>query len=146
MHRKVAVAIAAALALVAAGCGGSETDTTTLSRAALVRRVEAACTAAQAASTRQAEATRTPDPIAVLRAGQRVLLERIEGLAGSGEAEDAFDDFKEGVRARMDAIEEVAAASRADRQRVLREVEADAEEAGRKLDGAIRNLGLGTCS
>ncbi len=143
MHRKVVVAIVAALALVAASCGGSET--TTLGRAALVRRVEIACRAAQDATSRAGRETRTPDPIAVLRAGQEVLVDRLEELDASGAAKADFDAFKEGVRARLDAIDQVASASRADRQRALRSVEADAGAAARKLEGAARSLGIEGC-
>jgi len=143
MHRKVAVAIAAALALTVASCGGSET--TTLSRAALVKRVETACRAAQDASRRQARATRTPDPIRALAAGQRTLMEKIEKLEGSGAAKADFDSYKEGVKARFDAIEKVVAAPRADRARVIRSVQAEATDAGTKMQTAAQRLGLEGC-
>lgn len=145
MHRKVAVAIAAALALVAASCGGSETATTTLSRAALVRRVELACRAAEEASTRLSNAKRPPEALQIMRAGQRLLVTRIEGLGGSGAAKDDFDMYKDGARTRLELIEKVVAASRAERTRVLREVEDDATAAGRKLETATRHLGLVGC-
>ena len=143
MHRKVAVAIVAALALVAASCGG--TETTTLGRAALVRRVETACRDAQAASTRQARATRRPDPIASIEAGQRLLVDRLEELEGSGAAKADFDAYKEGVRIRFDAVEQVVSASRADRERVLRSVQAKAEKATRRMSAAARRLGIEGC-
>lgn len=143
MHRKVAVAIAAALALTVASCGGSET--TTLSRAALVKRVETACRAAQDASMRQARATRTPDPIGALKAGQRVLMEKIDKLEGSGAARADFDSYKDGVKARFEAIEKVMAAPRADRARVIRSVQAQATDAGRKMEASARRLGIEGC-
>jgi len=143
MHRKVAVAIAAALALTVASCGGSET--TTLGRAALVKRVETACKAAQAAAVRETRATRTPDPMVALHVGQRVLVKQLEDLEGSGAAKADFDAYKEGIRARFDAIDKVASASRADRPRVLRSVQADATAANRKLEAAARRLGIEGC-
>jgi hypothetical protein len=144
MHRKVAVAIAAALVLVAAGCGGSETSTTTLSRAALVRRVELACREAQDASARLSRQTR-PDPIKVLGAGQKLLVARLEGLSASGSAGEAFDTYKEGVRARYELIEKVLAAPRADRARTLRSVERDATEAGGRIQAGATKLGFEGC-
>jgi len=144
MHLKVAVAIVAALALVAAGCGG--TETTTLGRAALVRRVETACREAQNAAARESRATRTPDPIAALQTSQRVLVDKLEELEGTGAAKADFDAYKEGIRTRFDAIEKVASASRADRQRVLRSVQADATAAARKLETAARRLGIEGCT
>lgn len=144
MHRKVAVAIGVALALVAVGCGGSETRT--LGRAELVRRVELACRDAQAAAIRESRATRTPDIIQSFRAGQELLIERLEELEGSGSARADFAALKAGARARMNAIETVAAASRADRQRALRSVEVAATAASRKFETAARDLGIEGCS
>ena len=145
MHRKVAVAIVAALALVAASCGG--TETTTLGRAELVRRVEVACREAQATAAREARAAgRTADPIAGLQAGQKALLDRLEGLEGSGAAKADFDAYKEGMRTRLALIDKVVSASRADRQRVLRSIQSEATAAGRKIEGAVRGLGLQGCS
>jgi type II secretory pathway pseudopilin PulG len=144
MHRKVAVAIVAALALVAASCGG--TETTTLGRAALVKRVETVCREAQDAAARESRATRTPDPIAALQAGQRLLKDKLEGLEGSGSVKADYDAYKEGVKTRYELIERVAAASRADRARVIRSVEADATAASRRMETAARRLGLEGCS
>jgi hypothetical protein len=144
MHRKVAVAIAAALALTVASCGGS--GTTTLNRAELVRRVEVACRDAQTAATRKARAGgRTPDPVAALQAGQKALVERLEDLNASGAAKADFADYKAGLNDRLDAINKVLAASRADRSKAIRSVEAEATAAGRKMEAAARRLGLHSC-
>ena len=140
MHRKVAVAIAAALALTVASCGGSET--TTLTRAALVRRVETACREAQAAAARASSS----DPITGLRAAQKRLVEKLDGLEGSGSAKADFDTYKEAARGRSDLIERIASASRAERQRVLRAVAREAEQLGRRLETAATRLGLTSCA
>jgi hypothetical protein len=144
MHRKVAVATVAALALVAVGCGESE-RTTTLEKTALVRRVELACRAAAATSNRLSETRRVTDPIMVLNTSQRLLARRIERLSASGDAKDDFDMYKDGVRQRLALIERVVAAPRANRPRVLRAVEETAADTGRRIETAVRNLGLDGC-
>jgi len=143
MDRKVAVAIAAALALVVAGCGGSETRT--LDGAALVREMQLACRSAGDAAAKEARATRGQAGIASLQAGQKALVERLEHIEATGASKADYDAYKEGVRARLVAIEKVVSASRADRADVIRSVQAEAEAAGRRIEAAVRNLGVGTC-
>lgn len=145
MHRKVAAAIVAALALALAGCGGSEK--TTLDRAALVKRVEVACRDAQRAAEKAARAAgRSGNPFDGIRAGQKLLVERAEDLEASGSAKADYAAYKEGLKARLDAIEKVASADRADRQRVMRSVQREALAAGRRIELAARRLGIRNCS
>jgi len=142
MHRKVAAAIIAALALAVASCGGSET--TNLERPELIRRVELACRDAGRASERQSRAD-SSNPYEAMRAGQKILVARLERLDGSGDTKDAFNAYKDGVRARLDALEKVASAPRSEQPRVLRSVQKDAVVAGRKIGAAVDRLGLKGC-
>jgi hypothetical protein len=144
MHRTVAAAIVAALALAVASCGGSEK--TTLSGAALVRRVELACRSAQRESERAAREAARSDPFAGIRAGQRFLVDELDGLDASGAAKADFNTFKEGVRERFDAIETVASADREDRNRALRSVQRSATAASERIESAARRLRLDGCS
>jgi hypothetical protein len=144
MHRKVAAAIVAALALAVAGCGGSES--TTVDRAELVKRVSAACRAAEnTAAKAAARAQRSDNPFAAYRAGQELLLERVEDLDTSGSAKADFDAYKEGLRTRFAAFEKVAAASRAERERVIRSLQREAEAAAKKIETSARRLGFRGC-
>ena len=145
MHRKIAAAIVAVLALALASCGGSEK--TTLSRAALVRRVELACREGQRITERAVREARSADGfnLDAMRAGQEAILDKIEDLDTSGAARADFDGFKDGMRERLEAIEEVAAADRADQARVLRSVQTEATAAGRRIEVAVRSLGLVGC-
>lgn len=145
MHRKVAAAIVAVLALALASCGG--TETTTLGRAALVRRVELACRNAQRVAERAMRAgERSGNPFAGLQAGQGSLADKLEKLDASGGAKDDFDAYKEGIRIRLDAVNRVVSAPRADQQRVLRSVQAEVTAAGRRIEVAARRLGIQSCS
>jgi hypothetical protein len=141
MHRKVAAAIVAALALGVASCGG--TETTTLDRVQLVRRVELACKDAQEKWNERFRETRRSDRS--LRDGQQFLVDRLGELDASGAARDDFARFKDGVRARLEAIETVVDAPRADRGRVLRSVQREAVAAGRAIETAARRLGIDGC-
>lgn len=146
MHRKVAAAVVAALALALAGCGGSET--TTLSRAELVRQVQLACRAAVRTTEQQARAARnsaSSNPYAAMHAGQKVLAERLEKLESSDAAKDDFTAYKEGVRRRLDALDKILAAPRAEQPRVLRSVQKEAVAAGRQIGAAVERLGLRGC-
>lgn len=142
MHRKVAAAIVAVLALAVASCGGSEK--TTLQRPDLIQRVELACRAAGQTAERQSR-TGGSNPYKALAAGQRLLVDRLEKIEGPEEIKDDFTSFKEGVRKRLDAIEKVASASRADAPRVLRSVRGEAIAAGRQITAAVDKLGLRGC-
>ncbi|MGN6189618.1 MAG: hypothetical protein ACTHOE_12025 [Conexibacter sp.] len=145
MHRKVAAAIVAVLVLAVAGCGG--TETTTLSKAALVRRVELACRAGQSKAEQFLRADgRSENPFAGLQAGQRIVIEKIEKLEGSGSAKADFDTFKEALRARLDAVNKVVAAPRADKVRVLRSVQREAIAAGTRIETSARRLGIRGCA
>jgi uncharacterized protein (DUF885 family) len=144
MHRKVAAAIVAALALAVASCGGSET--TTLDRAELLRRAELACRSAGQVTEQQTRAEgRSPNAYKALLAGQKALVERLEKLEGSGDLRDDFNSYKDGVRTRLDALEKVTSAPRAEQPRVLRSVQREAVAAGRQIGAAVDKLGLRGC-
>ncbi|HEV7772878.1 MAG TPA: hypothetical protein VGO48_06290 [Conexibacter sp.] len=148
MHRKVAAALVAALALAVASCGGSESET--LTGAALVRRIETACREGQREATKQTRAARGSASqetfLAALLAGQKAELDALDGVTTTGAAKADFEAFKEGVQTRIDLVERVASADRADVQRTLRAVQPEAEVAARKLQAAARSLGVEGCS
>lgn len=149
MHRKVAAALVAVLALALAGCGGSEQ--TSLTRAELVRRVEQACRDAQRVGQRAArqargEATGIAAFIQAALAGQRAITDRIEDYTTSGEAKADFEAFKDSMQARVEAIDRIASADRADQQRVIREVQADLDDAARRAQDAAASLGIEGCT
>jgi hypothetical protein len=141
MHRKVAAAIVAALTLAVASCGGSEK--TTLDRAQLVRRVELACNEAQDTWRERFRVTRRSDRS--LRDGQRLLVERLEELEASGDAKDDFNTYKEGVRIRFDALQKILATPVAERPRVTRSLQKEAEAAMQRGTAAARRLGIEGC-
>jgi hypothetical protein len=147
MHRKVAAALVAALALGIASCGGSET--TTLSRAELVRRVELACREGQREVEKRGRASRGRGDqssfIDAILAGQQIVMDRIDNLDTSGAARADFETFKDGLQARLDAIERVAEVDRADQQRAIRAVQSDVEVATRRAQTAARRLGIDGC-
>jgi hypothetical protein len=147
MHRKVAAAIVAALALGIASCGGSET--TTLSRAELVRRVELACREGQRESQKLARAARDSDGqsgfIDAVLTGQKMVRDRIDGYETSGAAKADFAAFKQSIQARIDAIQRIADADRADQPRAIRALQPQMEAAARRGQDAARSLGLEGC-
>jgi hypothetical protein len=146
MHRKVAAALVAALALAVASCGGSEE---TLTRAQLVRRIETACKEGQREGTKQVRAARGAEDqatfIAALLAGQKAELDALHNVKSTDAAKTDFAAFKEGVQARIDVIERVTSANRADFQRALRAAQPTAEAITRRVEAAIRRLGLVGC-
>lgn len=145
MHRKIAAAIVAVLVLAVAGCGGSEK--TTLGRAALVRRVELACQEGQRVMERAARAARSSEGFNfdAMIAGQEAVLDKLDELDTSGAAKADFDALQEGMKGRLEALQEVASADRADRARAMRSVQADATAAGTRIETAVRSLGLQGC-
>jgi hypothetical protein len=146
MHRKVAAALVAALSLAVASCGGSESET--LTRAQLVRRIETACKEGQRAGTKQARASSGGGQqsfIAALLAGQKAEMDALHNVNATGAAKADYEAFKEGVQARIAAIERVASANRADFQSAVRAAQAPAQAATRRVQAAIRRLGIEGC-
>jgi hypothetical protein len=147
MHCKVAAALVAALALWVAGCGGSET--TTLSRAELVRRVELACREGQREVEKRARASRgrgdQSDFINAIAAGQEIVMDQIDDLDASGAAKADFQAFKDGVQARLDGIKRVAEVDRADQPRAIRAAQPAVQAASRRAQAAARSLGIDGC-
>ncbi|HKG37559.1 MAG TPA: hypothetical protein VKB25_01095 [Conexibacter sp.] len=145
MHRKVAAALVAALALAVASCGGSET--TTLSRAELVRQVEVACREGRRAGEEQARESRGDAGafIDAVLANQKAVSDKIDSIEASGAAKADWGTFKSGMQTRLDAIERVASADRADQQRVIRSIQAEVEAATRRVQAASRSLGIEGC-
>jgi hypothetical protein len=148
MHRKVAAALVAVLALGIASCGGSEQ--TTLTRAELVRRVELACREGQLEGQRQTRASRGANDrstfIEAVLASQRTIMDKVDDFTASGAAKTDFDTFKAGLQTRLDGIERIASADRADQQRMIRAEQARLEAAGRRIQEAARDLGIEGCS
>lgn len=146
MHRKVAAALIAALALAVAGCGGSEE---TLTRAQLVRRIETACKEGQRAGSKQVRATRGSETqasyVAALLTSQKTELDALDNVKATGAAKADFEAFKQGVKARMDAMERVTSADRANLQSALTAATPAAEAAARKVEIAARRLGVEGC-
>ena len=143
MHRKVAAALVAALALGVASCGGSEP----LTRAQLVRQLETACRQAQERAEEAGRSARGEGGFfeAVL-AGQRVLVERVEGLEPPDELRDDVDTLESGLAERTDLVAEVAQAGRAEQQRLMAEATRRMETVTRDIDGALRRLGVEGCN
>jgi len=148
MHRKVAAALVAALALAVASCGGSESET--LTGAALVRRIETVCREGQREAAKAARAARGSSGqatfLSAVLAGQKVVSDALDDVTTTGAAKADFEAFKAGVQTRVDLIERVASADRADVQRAMREVQSEAEAASRKVEAAARSLGVEGCS
>jgi hypothetical protein len=147
MHRKVAAALVAALALGVASCGGSEES---LTRAQLVSRIEQACRDGQREAQRQMRAAGRAGGAATfltaVLAGQKSELDAIDNFKVPDAAKADYEAFKDGVQARVDAIERAASADRADVQRAMRSVQAEAEAAARKIETSARSLGIEGCT
>jgi hypothetical protein len=150
MHRKVAAAFVAALALGVASCGSSEPP---LTRAQLVSRVEAACRAGQQASQRQARtssgSSRSANALAFVEAvvaGQKVAIDRIEDLNAPDEVKDTFDSFKQSMQQRADLFDRVKSAGAANLQRAMTTAQRDGEALSKRLQQAVRDLGVEGCS
>jgi hypothetical protein len=146
MHRKVAAALVAALALGIASCGGSESE---LTRAQLVNQIEKACREGQRVSAEKQRAIgRSGGMTAFVNsivAGQEALIDRTEDLKAPDAAQANFDAFKDGLRERLDQMQRVASADRADLQRAIREVQPRIEAISRRLTAAVRRLGVEGC-
>jgi hypothetical protein len=142
MHRKVAVALVAVLALGIASCGGSEK---TLTRAELVRQVERACKDGQRAGQKQARADGGSGFIRAVLASQKTVMDKIGDFNASGAAKSDFETFKDGVQTRLDVIERIAAAPRADQPRVMRAEQPTIETTSRRTQAAARRLGIDGC-
>lgn len=147
MHRKVAAALVAVLALGIASCGSSEK---TLTRAQLVSRIELACRQGQQAMTKAGRQARgaAGEPgrfVAGVLAGQRVVLERIEGITTSGSAKSEFDALKQGMKQRLALIERVQKAGRANFQSAIRAAQAEAQAVTRTAQQAETALGVTGC-
>jgi hypothetical protein len=148
MHRKVAVALVAALALAVASCGGSESET--LTGAELVTRIETACREGQREAAKATRDGRAPADqatfLAALLAGQKATLDELDNVDTTGADKADFEAFKAGMQARVDAVERVASADRADIQRMVRAVQPAAEAAARRIEAAARSLRVEGCS
>jgi len=145
MHRKVAAALIAAFALGIAGCGSG---TTTLTRAELVKRVEAACREGQVTTEKEAKGRSSGGVVALalaVRAGQKVVMDKVKNIEASGAARADWDKLKEGMQRRLDAIERVANADRAHAQSVVRSIERQAQAASEQTAAAEKNLGIKGC-
>ena len=143
MHRKVAAALVAALALGIASCGESGK---TLTRADLVRQVDAACRQGQQAAQQRGRARGSTTFVTAIVAGQSVIVARIKNLNGAGDAKSDFATFKQSMQQRLALFQRVQSAGSAGLQRAIRAVQAEAEAVTRRLQDAAGRLGLEGCS
>lgn len=148
MHRKVAAALVAALALGVASCGSSDEP---LTRAELVRQVEAACAQGQRqaeAAQRESRSSVTGDAfLTSLIAGQRTVSARIADIDPPDELSDDFDAFKQNIEART-AVFERFQASRAKLtdKRAIAAIEPEVQALGERLQAVTRRLGIEGCA
>lgn len=149
MHRKVAAALVAVLGLGlgAAGCGSSSTP---LTRAQLVRQIEAACRAGQREAQRQ-QTTRSGSRdgatqfLAAIVTSQRAILAKVEGLDPPDASKADFEAFKQGMQQRADLMARVQSAGSAGLQRAMADVQAEGEAITRRLQQAAGGLGVRGC-
>lgn len=150
MHRKLAAALVAALALGIASCGGSEVET--LTRAQLVRRVEAACRHGQQVAEQEGRASRGSRDtsglqfVTVLLAGQQAVIERIDNVTTSGAAKGDFETFKQAVQDRVDLLDRLKSEGRDGIARAMRSAQAEGEAVTKRLQAAAQRLGVEGCS
>lgn len=140
MHGKVAAALVAALVLALAGCGG--TETTTVSRAQAVKRLEAACRA----GTLEGQKLFRPGSgrataVRALLTNFQTIDDQIDGVETTGSAKADLDAFKQTVRVRIDLLRRVADADAADQLRLLESQEAAMRAATTRSFAAIERLG-----
>ncbi|HEX7290954.1 MAG TPA: hypothetical protein VF250_07485 [Conexibacter sp.] len=143
----MAAALVAALALGVASCGG--TETTTLEGAALVRRIELACREGQRTAQREAQRTRQPRTginITPILAAHRVMAEKVGELDTDGPDKADFERLKAAMQERLELVQQVADADRAEQSRVIRSVQVRAARTTRVIEAAARRLGVEGCS
>jgi len=141
MYRTIAAALVAALTVALASCGG--TETTTVSRAELVHRLETACLAGQRVTHEHLHGGRPRNATEFLNAiitSQRFVLKRIGNLETRGPAKAVFDGLKDIMRRRLAALERVASAPRADFQRMVAQ-ERPRIDVGTRTHAALVALG-----
>lgn len=148
MHRTVAAALAVALlALGVASCGGSEP--TTLNGAALVRRIELACRegqrVAQDEARSQGRSSGNEGFIQAILTAQKTINDKLDDVTTSGAAKADFEAFKEASARRAEQIEKIAAADRADQQRVIRSLQTQIDAVARRMEQAARALRVDGC-
>jgi hypothetical protein len=121
MHRTVVAALVAALALAlgSAGCGSGE-RTETVSSAQLAQRLKVACRAGERAGRRELRGTTSLALFLAQRASLRTIIDQIDHLDSTGRSKADLDEYKRTIRVRLDALERVASADRADQQQTLR--------------------------
>lgn len=141
MHRKVAAALVVALAHGLAGCGGGQ-KTETVSRAQLISRLESACLAGQR-EARQRLRGRMGQIIyaKAIIAELKTIDDRVGNLETTGSEKALFDTYKASLPTRIEALEKIVAADRADRPQVIKTQALVIGPAGRKGNVAFRRLG-----
>ncbi|HXE44501.1 MAG TPA: hypothetical protein VN635_04820 [Conexibacter sp.] len=149
MHRKVAAALLAVLALGAASCGSSET---TVTRAQLVSRIESACRVAQRTAQQQiarasASARRSGATLVIALSNyQRYVLGRVEHVkVSNAAAQSDLAAIKDAGRERLAMVERARKAG-GDTQRALLAMQSQSEAVTRRLQTALRGLGITGCA
>jgi hypothetical protein len=141
MQRKVAAALVAALALGLAGCGGGQ-ETETVSRAEAISRLEAACLAGTRAARREAQqGSGMTMFLAATAANLKAIEEKIGDLEASGSAKASFDAYKDTVRTRIERLERIVSADRADQPALMRAARSEIAAASLRARDAIFALG-----
>jgi len=141
MHRTVAAALVAVLVLALASCGGAES----LTRAELVRRIEAACNTAQA-QMRARGGGEQGSFLAAIAASQRVVVKTVSKLHPPDASKADFETFKQGLEQRLavftraeSSVRSVGVAS------AVRSVQAEGEVITKRLRTAATRLGATGC-
>ena len=83
--------------------------------------------------------------VAGLFTSQKTELDALDNVKATGAAQADFEAFKEGVKARMEAIGRVASADSANLQSALTAATPAAEAAARRVAAAARRLGVEGC-
>jgi hypothetical protein len=141
MHRKVAAALVAALALGVASCGGGQ-KTETVSRAQLISRLEAACRVGQAEAKAQMKAGRGQAVfVQAILANLKAINDKVKNLETTGSEKVLFDTYKATLPTRIEALEKIASADRADQQQVIKTQRVVIGTAGERGHAAFLHLG-----
>lgn len=142
MRRTIVVALTG---LVLASCGGTEAR---LTRAEMVSRVLAACTTARQATEREMRTSKgavRARVVAGLVAGQRVLIDRLDGLNPPAAAKHDFDTFRQDLQRRLELYEEVQAAGPSGIARALAANRREQREIFIRLDAVNHKYSLTGC-
>lgn len=145
MYRTIAAALVAAAVLGVASCGGTEA---TITRAQLVEKIDAACTAARETTQKATRSTGTEVAgyLAGLIAGRRALLKQIDGLnpAAAADKQD-LEGFKKGEQERLAMFESYRGKAGAELQTAVAANRSRQQANFTRLDAISHRLHLSGC-